>query len=158
MEEDLTSLDKLKEMFRNLKSRMSELRKKGYDLSIPEIMILVLPPKIKLAEVTKKKEDIENAIAVISEINHELDEIEKTKNINIMLRDVNNLLNQCADSLKEGNIDEAKEIYLKAEKIYRELPEEAKIEVFDKYFEVRENIEKFKNNKGFNRNNQGNEE
>ncbi|GBE20010.1 hypothetical protein BMS3Abin17_00742 [archaeon BMS3Abin17] len=63
--------------YRDLKERISSLRKKGKDTYIEDIKVMSLPPKIKLFNATNDKQDFYKIKKITSEVSMSLDSLEK---------------------------------------------------------------------------------
>ncbi|MGB9748522.1 MAG: hypothetical protein ACP5OZ_02985 [Candidatus Woesearchaeota archaeon] len=63
----------------SIRKRISELRKQGFDTKNAELMILMVPPRIRFAEITCNEIDFFKAEQSIKNIELELKEIESSK-------------------------------------------------------------------------------
>jgi len=71
--------DSIKEKYRDMNEKFSELRKSGRDLGVLNFKLMMIPLKIKIFLSTYEKKDAENLVNRIEEINKE---INPTKQIN----------------------------------------------------------------------------
>ncbi|MEA2035898.1 MAG: hypothetical protein U9O94_00210 [Nanoarchaeota archaeon] len=69
------SKEKYEQELNDLKEKISELRKKGYNTKIAELFAMRIPAKIKLVMVTKTDRDMKKLQYLISSLKSELDEL-----------------------------------------------------------------------------------
>lgn len=68
--------DWLDEEERDLKDKLSEVRKRGKNTIVSNLEIMRLPLKIKLFKATNKKEDLEKVLDLIENIKSQIEEVE----------------------------------------------------------------------------------
>ena len=71
------SIENLKEQLNELKQKISQLRKQGLDTKIAVIMMMSVPSKIKMLEITKDYKDLQKIINIINNARAEIDSLEK---------------------------------------------------------------------------------
>ena len=69
------SIENLKNELNDVKSKLSEYRKKGFDTKIADLKMMNLPFKIRLAEATQSYKDIEKVNYMIKSVYEELEDI-----------------------------------------------------------------------------------
>lgn len=72
-------LNNLKEKLDEIKSQISELRKKGLDVKEEELIVLKVPPKIRIFESTFDKKDLEQTKKILNNLEESLKEKRKNK-------------------------------------------------------------------------------
>jgi hypothetical protein len=78
---DKTTIENLETELKAQKEKISELRKKGFNTKIPEMKVMNIAPKITLAKVTGKEQDIQ---VVLNQLNNSKREIEEVENLSKM--------------------------------------------------------------------------
>jgi hypothetical protein len=137
MEDKLQALD---DEFQELKAKISELRKKGKDTTIPELMILDFMPKLKMARATYDREDLAKLRIFIGNLK---DEIRKSEEGT----DFKKALSKIKDSyeyLRNNEVKEASDLYIEIRKLYSGLSPDLKRTLCSACFDLRERIEKVK--------------
>lgn len=75
--EDL--IGNLKSNLNKIKVELSAARKKGINAGIAELMLMNIPSKIQMAEITMDKKDINKVMELLNSAKKELDEASKEK-------------------------------------------------------------------------------
>ena len=132
------TLQELEDLFQELKSRTSELRKEGKDTGIAEILMLDFYPNVKMAKATYKDEDVGKIKKLLSDIKDELDEAENGTDFNHTLE----LIKDAYEYLRTGKLKEASLAYSAITKEYKKLPEEFKRLTYYACTDIKKKIEK----------------
>lgn len=66
-------VDYLKTMFSELKNMIKDLRRSGKDLIIAELMMRIVEPKISYYQFTKKQDDYEKVLKIMTDIKREIE-------------------------------------------------------------------------------------
>ena len=129
----------------DIKSKISQCRKKGFDTKIAELRIAGIPARIKLLEATREIKEVSVISLMLQDAAAETDEAEKNgeeqkKNVeyDLLVEQIIEAADSGLEELKYHNINKAKECYTNALGKYNSLPDERKKE-------VREQLEKLRN-------------
>lgn len=143
---DLT-IENLKLQLSDIKQKTSQCRKKGLDTKIAELKIMLIPSKIKMAEITRDYKEVQKINNMLNDAKAELEDIEK-ENLNSenetsegkQLEEMHILIVKIEELLNENKIKEAKDNYLKCINFYKNLPESSKKEIFERLSDLRVRI------------------
>jgi len=136
-EEAEKEIDKLKDDFIELQQNVTELRKKGQETEIADVMLLDMPAKIKMAKMTQDSRDIKIARKYLDSIKEELNEIEHGSEFDR----VTTLIEEAFDLARKGDKKMAKERYREIMALYRILPKDLKKTAFDGCIELRKRLD-----------------
>ncbi|MBN1793023.1 hypothetical protein JW826_05055 [Candidatus Woesearchaeota archaeon] len=75
----------LKERYEDLRSRISQARRKGKDPIIADLMTRNIPAKIKIADATREKRDFDQVEIMLKNVEAELEEALKEVEINVKM-------------------------------------------------------------------------
>ena len=141
------ALENMKEQVSTMKSKLSQLRKKGFDTKIAELKVLAIPSKIKFIELTHDFKEVSKANKMVADALLEVQiaetEGEKQKaekEMNKQMDEVSALADAADDELKDKNQSKAKEYYTLAQEKYKKLPEDRKKEVLDRLSSIRSKL------------------
>ena len=67
-------VEKCQQTLLEVKKRISEFRKKGKDMTIPQLKVLNVPAKIRLADVTQDRKELEKVNFSIAALAKEIEE------------------------------------------------------------------------------------
>ncbi len=129
-------IDKLKDDLIELQTTVSEMRKKGRETSIPELLLLEIPARIKNAEITGEQKDIDKIKKGIDSIKEEIEEIEKGSDFD----HIYDLIRSAFENIRQDKIKKAKEEYNQMINIYRMLPKDLKKTVISACEELRRRL------------------
>ena len=122
-------IEKLKEQFSEIKQKISQCRKRGFDTKIAELKAMAIPSKIKMAEATKDSKDIQKINEMLNYAKVEIDDLEISDN---SLNEIYALMEKMDGLLNSGRIKEARENYLKCNKIYGDMAQVNKKKAFER--------------------------
>jgi dephospho-CoA kinase len=131
-------LDSLTEHLTELKSETSELRKKGLDTKMIELMMIDVLPKIRLARTTYEQKDVDSVKKSLAMIRDEIDSVQVGTDFDAALESIQNAY----EFIREGNYPEALKIYLKLRDVYKKLPEEMRKIVYVASLDIHKKIMK----------------
>lgn len=134
IEAELQALD---DRFQELKARMSEVRKKGKDTSIAEMLALDFTPKLRMARVTYEREDVKKIELLLKQIEDELQEAQEGSVFNQSTEK----LEQAYEALRQGNPGEAHALYADIIAHYKELPKDMQRLIYPACAELRKRLE-----------------
>ncbi|MBI2646844.1 hypothetical protein HYW99_00015 [Candidatus Woesearchaeota archaeon] len=143
---DLT-IENLKIQLNEIKQKISQCRKKGLDTKIAELKMMLIPSKIKMAEITRDYKEVQKINNMLNDAKAELENIEK-ENLNSenetsegkQLEEMHILIVKIEELLNENKIKEAKDNYLKCINFYKKFPENSKKELFERLNDLRVRI------------------
>jgi hypothetical protein len=135
----IDAIENLKTELNEVKLRVSECRKKGFDMGIATLKMMNIPSKIRMAEITRSQADIEKAKRLLSEVKDEIDEVEKKSAAN-MEKEINILISKINELLDQNNGEEAKKYYIEAVHAYKQMQDNGQEKVFKKLEEARRRL------------------
>jgi len=165
METPQKQIDNLRDRLNTLKSQISLLRKSGHDASIAEMLLMPIPSKIQMAEVTESEKDFEVARRLISlvgleagrdnkeeninkeiekEVKEEIKKIDKEETGEIykeyskeeIIKRINKLINDATNYINNKEYYDALHLYIDMGKIYKYLPKEIKKSVYQDMLKI----------------------
>ena len=126
VENELQALD---DKFQELKSELGDVRRKGRDTGLAEILTIDFAPKLKMAKATYDRKDIDELKQILDDIKKEID-----------------LVNNGSDfEHVDEMIKEAMILYPKITKIYKELPKDLQRTIYRACLDLNNRIEDKKN-------------
>jgi len=129
-------LDSLTEHLTELKSETSELRKKGLDTKMIDLLMMDVLPKIRLARTTYEEKDVDSVKKSLAMIRNEIDSVQAGTDFDAALESIQNAY----EFIREGNYPEALKIYLKLRDVYKKLPEEMRRIVYVASLDIHKKI------------------
>src|SRR3989344_4134376 len=138
------AMDSIRSELADIKAKISQCRKKGFDTKIAVMMMMEIPARIKLIEATRELKEVSkinklvmDAKAEIAEAEKKGEEQKKIKEIDKIVEKISDLADASTEELKYRNINKAKEGYTSALGLYSSLPEERKKEVREQLEKIR---------------------
>jgi len=137
IENELQALD---DEFQELKTKLSDVRKKGRDTSLAEILTIDFTPKLKMAKATYDRKDIDELRHILDDIKKEIDLADNGSDF----EHIDEMIKEAYQFLREGKIKEAKILYPKITKIYKLLDKDLQRTVYSACLDLNDRIEKGK--------------
>ncbi|MEK6943682.1 MAG: hypothetical protein AABX00_06475 [Nanoarchaeota archaeon] len=138
------AMDSIKSEIIDIKAKISQCRKKGFDTKIAVMMMMEIPARIKLIEATRELKEVSkinklvmDAKAEIAEAEKNGEEQKKNKETDAIVEKISDIADASMEELKYRNINKARAGYTDALGMYNSLPE-------DRKKEVREQLEKLR--------------
>ena len=132
------AVESLKNRLKELKTQISEYRKKGYDMKIADLKSMNISSKIQMASITEDEKDIRKIIALLNDVEKEIDIAKKESFkkeedvLNLKGLRIEILIDKAEYLLKDNKIKRAKSVYSEIESLYNKLPNKLKKELFGK--------------------------
>jgi uncharacterized protein YjgD (DUF1641 family) len=115
-------LSNLKDRFQELKEEVSELRKKGFNTEIVEVLLYDFAPRIKMAKVTYDEFDIERINNLFKNIEEELEIVKNGSDFTNVLKGIE----EAYEMLRTDKYSEASKKYHEIIEKYKKLPQDQK--------------------------------
>jgi hypothetical protein len=159
MEQSVMELTVLQDHFMSLKERVSDARKQGMNTRIPEVKLMNIQSKIKMAEVSGLQKDIDKVKNALADIESEMKLLRKEQDFEQTLRQTadsererlkqeerqtsylrlsqkeivdktNKLIKTANEYLDTKKSEKVYPVYKEIQEIYKYLPKELKREVY----------------------------
>lgn len=145
-------IEKFNEEVLESAKRLSNMRKKGYDMKLPAIRMMNLPAKLKMAAVTKDRMDLIRARRILRVVMDEIFEIErqglnpkyKHDPAELKLTKLNQLVTSTKYYLDVNDVAGAESEFAKMGEVYRELDKPQKKEMYKRCMRLFEQIEQMR--------------
>ncbi len=133
-------LGELLEHLNQFKEENSELRKKGHDTKMVDLLMMDIPARVRLARVAYDESEIEAIKKGLAQIRHELDSVkEGTEFDEALLK-----LMMANEHLRHGRVRDAQLSYRELQKVYGVLPEDLKKVLYKAAYDLHKKIDKAK--------------
>jgi hypothetical protein len=129
-------IDKLKDEFLEVQGIVSEMRKKGLDTRVVELILIDLPPKIKIAQITQDDNDIKIVKKTILDLRNDIDEINKGSDF----EHLHSLLEEAFECARLGDKEKAAKKYGDLIALYKLLPKDLKNTVYSACIKLNEKL------------------
>jgi hypothetical protein len=141
------AMDAMKERLAEIKAKLSQCRKKGFEVKIAEIKAAEIPAKINLLKATRDMKEISKINMMLDYADAEIAEAERRGEEEKVEKqhdkDVEFIIETCdagIEEIKYHNINKAKECYANALGKYSNLPDKRKKEVRDQMEKLRSKL------------------
>jgi len=138
VENELQALD---DKFQELKSELGDVRRKGRDTGLAEILTIDFAPKLKMAKATYDRKDIDELKQILDDIKKEIDLVNNGSDF----EHVDEMIKEAYQFLREDKVKEAMILYPKITKIYKELPKDLQRTIYRACLDLNNRIEDKKN-------------
>ncbi len=135
IENELQALD---DEFQELKAKISELRKKGKDTTMVELLTLDFSPQVRMTKVTYDKEDLFKVKNILEGIKEEIRKSEQGSRFSQTMQ----LIKDCYDQLRHERYSEAEKSYSKITEAYRDLPKDLKRSIYVACLDLKNKLER----------------
>jgi Rieske Fe-S protein len=129
-------IDKLKDDFIEMQQKVSELRKSGKYTKIAELIVLDIPSKIKMAQITQEDKDISAIQRSIKDIREEVNLISRKSEFDL----IHSTIKEAFENLRKDEKKKAIEKYNEIMKIYPLLTKSLKKTVYSACIELKKRL------------------
>lgn len=143
MEPDI--IDAVKAQLKELKEELSQLRKNGFNVKIPELKILQIPSKIQLAEIMGEEKDISIVRRLLAETKEEIESVKsKSPEIesSVAKIDVKALDEELNEAETDAPLKEEENTEIEKEEPAAQKPDSSELKEETKLAEIKELIDK----------------
>jgi hypothetical protein len=131
-------IEKLKDDFVELQGTVSELRKRGKDTNIVDLMLYDIPTKITMAKATHEDKEIEDARRMIGRAKKEMNDVTGVSDFDRITQ----LIQEAFEHLRKDEKKQATENYSEIMAIYKVLTHELKKTVYSACNELKDRLSK----------------
>lgn len=143
MEPDI--IDAVKAQLKELKEELSQLRKNGFNVKIPELKILQIPSKIQLAEITGEEKDILIVRQLLAETREEIESVKSESpeiESSVAKIDVKALDEELNEAETDAPLKEEENTEIEKEEPAAQKPDSSELKEETKLAEIKELIDK----------------
>ena len=130
-------LSNLNDEFAEVVAKLSDLRKRGKDTSIAELLTYDFAPNLKMAKVTYEESDKLKLKKIIKDLRDELKLVEDGSEF----QHATELIKEAYEHLRNGEIEEAKIAYSKITEKYKVLDKDNRRILYQACFDIRNKIQ-----------------